>query len=311
VEAVVRSGLPLHKPVLVAGTVLEEPGGEIGVRELVEGDGLRPDWAIVGACSGLDVYIGHRGVVNVRITTLGTSVHASTPEQGVSALESMAQVILASERWRRELPADPVLGPSVLTMNHLTVVPNATNVRPERCVAVANVRNVPALAPDDVVAFVDRRLSDLAADPRFRYEVSLARRQVTTWLGAVAESRRCMQGALIAPDHPLVAAMRGRPLRPRRRARPGLLDRRHRRRLPLLQRRCPLSWLRPRRPTGRHHQHRPRPRGRPPGCRAVLRRRHRHPLRGATERLKAADAARAAFPTPRGDWRSLAAPPRH
>jgi acetylornithine deacetylase/succinyl-diaminopimelate desuccinylase-like protein len=170
VEAVVDSRLPLHKPLLVAGTVLEEPGGEIGVRELVEGDGLRPDCAIVGECSDLDVYLGHRGIVNVRITTLGASVHASTPEQGVSALESMAKVILAAERWRGELPADAVLGPSVLTINHLTVVPNATNVLPERCVAVADVRNVPALAPDDVVAFVDRRLGEMVApDPRVLY----------------------------------------------------------------------------------------------------------------------------------------------
>jgi putative selenium metabolism hydrolase len=209
VEAVIRAGVSLQKPVLVAGTVLEEPGGEIGVRELVEGDGLRPDWAIVGECSSLDVYLGHRGIVNVRITTLGTSVHASTPELGVSALESMARVILAADTWRSELPADPVLGPSVLTINSLTVVPNATNVLPERCVAVADGRNVPALSPDEVVAFVDRRLAAMAAaDPRFRYEVSLARRQVTTWPGAVAESSGCIQGSLIAPDHPLVEAVR-------------------------------------------------------------------------------------------------------
>lgn len=72
-----RSLLPLRGTLVVAATVAEEAGGSPGVRALV-GQTLReldlaPDWAILGDPTGLGLYYGHDGWIEVDIQVQGAN----------------------------------------------------------------------------------------------------------------------------------------------------------------------------------------------------------------------------------------------
>lgn len=66
-----RSLLPLRGNLIVAATVAEENGASVGVRALLEktlpGLGLKPDYAILGEPTGMGLYYGHDGWVEVDI----------------------------------------------------------------------------------------------------------------------------------------------------------------------------------------------------------------------------------------------------
>jgi acetylornithine deacetylase/succinyl-diaminopimelate desuccinylase-like protein len=66
-----RSLLPLRGNLVVAATVAEENGASVGVRGLLDKTlpnmGLKPDYAILGEPTGLGLYYGHDGWVEVDI----------------------------------------------------------------------------------------------------------------------------------------------------------------------------------------------------------------------------------------------------
>jgi len=72
-----RSLLPLNGNLVVAATVAEENGCGIGVRELLEKTlpelGLEPTYAILGEPTGLGLYYGHDGWIEVDIRVEGAN----------------------------------------------------------------------------------------------------------------------------------------------------------------------------------------------------------------------------------------------
>lgn len=72
-----RSQLPLRGNVIVAATVAEENGCSIGMRALLERTlpslNLKPSFAILGEPTGLGLYYGHDGWIEVNIKVEGTN----------------------------------------------------------------------------------------------------------------------------------------------------------------------------------------------------------------------------------------------
>ncbi len=76
-ELLKRSLLPLDGNVVVATTVAEENGRSVGVRALMETTlpelGLKPDFAILGEPTGLSLYYGHDGWVELDVIVEGAN----------------------------------------------------------------------------------------------------------------------------------------------------------------------------------------------------------------------------------------------
>jgi len=70
-----RCLFPLKGNLIVAATVAEENGRSVGVRELIERTipslGMRPDYAILGDPTGLGIYYGHDGWMEMEIQVKG------------------------------------------------------------------------------------------------------------------------------------------------------------------------------------------------------------------------------------------------
>jgi acetylornithine deacetylase/succinyl-diaminopimelate desuccinylase len=80
------------------GVVGEETGG-VGTRFLVK-NGFRPDFAIVGEPTNLNLVTSHKGVEQLEIRVRGKSAHASMPDHGVNAITAMSDFI---QRLDKEL----------------------------------------------------------------------------------------------------------------------------------------------------------------------------------------------------------------
>lgn len=139
--------------VLVAAAE-EEVGGQLGTRWMAD-NGHMPDcdFIIVGEQTGNKVAVAHKGVMRATVRTTGRSVHATNPDRGINAITAMSRVVLALDRYHRELSerVHPVVG--VPTCNVGVIAGGSTaNAVPDSCVIKLDRRMIPREKPEDVQA---------------------------------------------------------------------------------------------------------------------------------------------------------------
>jgi putative selenium metabolism hydrolase len=125
--------VPLHGDLYLAGVVQEEPCEGLGVRVLIEEEGLRPDYVLIGEATSLQLSRGQRGRMEVKVTAHGRSCHASAPERGENAIYSAARLIFGIEMISSQLPDDRFLGPGTLAVTHIENTSCSRNAVPDTC----------------------------------------------------------------------------------------------------------------------------------------------------------------------------------
>jgi putative selenium metabolism hydrolase len=127
---------------------MEEWCDGIGPNAFVEADPkVRPDFVVIGEPTKMNVYRGHKGRIELKITASGRSAHAAVHFLGDNAVYKMASIInLIREldrRFRFGMGSHPVLGhPSiaitdaVARTNSLNAVPNQFTIYIDRRITI-------------------------------------------------------------------------------------------------------------------------------------------------------------------------------
>jgi putative selenium metabolism hydrolase len=186
--------------VVVAAVVQEEPTEGMAMRVLVNEEGLRPDWVILGEPTNLQLARGHRGRMELRVTVQGRGAHASAPERGENALSAAARLIFGLEMLSANLMSDPVLGKATLAVTGLTTVASSRNAIPERCDLVIDRR----LTLGETAT---RALAEIEAVIRregLRATVSINTYTSTSYTGYPTEGLDLYPAWLLPENHPLL-----------------------------------------------------------------------------------------------------------
>jgi acetylornithine deacetylase/succinyl-diaminopimelate desuccinylase family protein len=85
-------GVNLKSDLYFIGVVGEETGG-VGTNYLIK-KGFRPDFAVIGEPTNLNICTSHKGDFELCITIKGKSAHGSIPERGANAILAMAEFIV-------------------------------------------------------------------------------------------------------------------------------------------------------------------------------------------------------------------------
>ncbi|MBI3892409.1 MAG: M20/M25/M40 family metallo-hydrolase [Candidatus Wallbacteria bacterium] len=137
--AFLHAPLPRRGRLLFAATCDEETGGE-GMEKLV-GSLPRPDAALVGEPTAMQVCSAQKGLVKLEVVARGRAGHASRPWEGVNAIERAAEDVLAVQGL--EFPEeDPLLGRATLAV---TMIAGGvrSNVIPPECRVTVDGRSTP------------------------------------------------------------------------------------------------------------------------------------------------------------------------
>jgi putative selenium metabolism hydrolase len=122
---------------------MEEWCDGIAPNTFVEVDpGIRPDFVVIGEPTKMQVYRGHKGRVELKVTSSGKSAHAASHHLGDSALYKMLSVISGIRDLDAHLHTDPFLGKGTIMV---------TDTR----ISTASINAV----PDGFTVFIDRRLT--------------------------------------------------------------------------------------------------------------------------------------------------------
>jgi putative selenium metabolism hydrolase len=119
--AKIINDLDLHGDytLLVTGTVQEEDCDGLCWQYLIEQGKIKPEFVVITEPTSLNIYRGHRGRMEIKVSVPGISCHGSAPERGDNAIFKMAPILLELQELHKHLKHDPFLGKGSLTVSEI------------------------------------------------------------------------------------------------------------------------------------------------------------------------------------------------
>jgi len=122
---------------------MEEECDGIAPNSFVEVDPkVKPDFVVIGEPTKLQVYRGHKGRLEMKVTSKGRSAHAASNHLGDNAIYKLLPVIAGIRDLEPQLGDHPFLGHGKITVSDMLVQTPSINA-----------------VPDEAVIFIDRRMT--------------------------------------------------------------------------------------------------------------------------------------------------------
>lgn len=103
--------------ILFVGSVMEEDCDGLCWNYIIEEEKIKPDFVISTEPTNLNIYRGHRGRMEIRVSFSGISAHGSAPERGENAIYKASKCALEVEKLHEQLAYDEFLGKGSVTIS--------------------------------------------------------------------------------------------------------------------------------------------------------------------------------------------------
>jgi putative selenium metabolism hydrolase len=203
VKALVDAGVELNGNLYVVGIVQEEPCEGFAMRVLVEEEGVRPDYVVLGEPSNLQVRVGHRGRIEMQVKVWGKSAHASAPSLGSNAVHNAARLIFGIELLAPRLATDPFLGQGTVAVTEIESHAASRNALPDVCNFYIDRRLTLGETERKALAEIQSIINTEEMDA----EVTVSEYQAASYNGYQCRARNAFPAWVMAEDHPLVQAL--------------------------------------------------------------------------------------------------------
>jgi putative selenium metabolism hydrolase len=200
VKALLDAGVELAGNLYVVGVVQEEPCEGLAMRVLVEEEGLRPDYVLLGEPSNLHVRVGHRGRLEMQVSVQGKAAHASSPSLGSNAIHNAARLIFGIELLASRLGTDPFLGQGTLAVTEIDSQAASRNALPDCCSFVIDRRLTLGETERRAVAEVQSLISTEEVEAR----VEVTQYQARSYTGYECRARNAFPAWVMPEDDHLV-----------------------------------------------------------------------------------------------------------
>lgn len=202
-RALLDAGVELNGTLYVVGIVQEEPCEGFGMRVLVEEEGVRPDFVVLGEPSNLQVRVGHRGRIEMQVKVWGKAAHASSPSLGTNAIHNAAKLIFGIELLAPRLATDPFLGQGTIAVTEIESHAASRNALPDVCSFYIDRRLTLGETERKALAEIQGIINTEEMDA----EVTVSEYVAASYTGYQCRARNAFPAWVMAEDHPLVQAL--------------------------------------------------------------------------------------------------------
>jgi putative selenium metabolism hydrolase len=184
----------------VVGTVMEESCDGLALQHVLTEsiDGIHG--VVLGEATGGMVYRGHRGRMEIMVTTKGVSAHASAPERGENAIAAMAPLITEIDELDARLAVDDFLGKGTVAVTKIECETPSLNAIPDACTIYLDRRLT--TGEDRASALAEVGSLPSAANAT----VEVLGYSEPTYTGFVPSTEKYFPTWVLEEDHPLVRA---------------------------------------------------------------------------------------------------------
>ncbi len=201
-KALVDAGVELAGELYVVGVVQEEPCEGLAVRVLIEEEGLRPDFVVLAEPSNLQVRVGHRGRLEMRVEVRGRAAHASSPELGENAVQNAARLVFGLELLAPRLATDPFLGQGTLAVTQIESEAASRNAVPDCCTFYIDRRLTLGETERKALAEVEHIINVEEVDA----DLTIPEYRAVSYTGYDCRAKSSFPAWVMAEDHALVQA---------------------------------------------------------------------------------------------------------
>ncbi|MFO7815670.1 MAG: YgeY family selenium metabolism-linked hydrolase [Halanaerobiales bacterium] len=192
-------GLEDDYTLLITGTVQEEDCDGLCWHYMIEEEEIRPEFVVITEPSSCNIYRGHRGRMEIKVTTHGVSCHGSAPERGENAIYKMAPIINELKALNENLKYDEFLGKGTLAVSEIFFS------SPSRC-AVADGCSISIdrrLTAGETWGFALQQIRNLPAVKEAEAEVEMYEYERPSYTGLTYPIESYYPTWVIEEDHPL------------------------------------------------------------------------------------------------------------
>ncbi len=193
----------LNGRLVLAFVVQEEPCEGLAIRYIIEEDGIRPDYVLLGEPTNLQISRGQRGRVMFKIEVEGQSSHGSQPALGHNAVYAAARLVFAVQLLAGELPHDPFLGPGTIAVTAIESRGASLNAIPDLCKVYVDRR----LTLGETVMSAQAQLESLISREDIPASVQITTYDEPSYTGLVRAAREAHPAWVLDRAHPLVMAL--------------------------------------------------------------------------------------------------------
>ncbi len=167
----------LNGRVLFAATAGEETDS-CGVKRFIEqyqSQIKKPVGTIIAEPTGMKILRAHRGILWLKVETLGKTAHGSTPQAGINAILKMNALVNRLGSWKIPHQPHPLLGGCSMSINRITGG-SATNIVPDTCSIEIDIRTLPGQDHSVIIDDLQNLCDNLGkTDPDFKTQISIIR----------------------------------------------------------------------------------------------------------------------------------------
>lgn len=184
---------------------MEEWCDGLSSRVLIEDEGIRPDYVVIGEPTKMQVYRGHKGRVEIKVTAKGKSAHAASNELGDNAIYKLLPIIDAISKLEPDLGDDPFLGHGKITVTDMVVETPSINAVPNRATIYIDRRLTFGEEPEREIERI-RELIPAGNRDAGDVTVELLRYDDPSYTGYVKVVDKIYPAWVVPEDHPLIQA---------------------------------------------------------------------------------------------------------
>ncbi len=183
---------------------MEEWCDGIAANTFVEVDPkVRPDFVVIGEPTKMNVYRGHKGRLELKVTAKGRSAHAASNHLGDNAVYKLLPVIAGIRDMEPSLGDHPFLGHGKITLSDLKVQTPSINAVPDEAVIFIDRRMTFGETKEQVLAQINALIPEKDKDSIKVEELFYAEPSYT---GFVFPVDKYFPAWAVEEDHPLVQA---------------------------------------------------------------------------------------------------------
>ena len=192
-------GLTGEYTLWVTGTVQEEDCDGLCWQYLLKEKILTPEMVIITEPTNLNIYRGHRGRMEIGVTTKGVSCHGSAPERGVNAVYMMAKVCNEIEKLNTRLTDDKFLGKGTVTVSYIDCKTPSLCAVPDRAFIHLDRRLTKGETKDSAVAEVKDAIKRAGVEA----DVEVLKYAVPSYTNFTYETEKYFPTWVLEEDHVL------------------------------------------------------------------------------------------------------------
>jgi putative selenium metabolism hydrolase len=186
----------------ITGTVQEEDCDGLCWQYLIREKILLPEIVVITEPTNLNIYRGHRGRMEIGVTTRGRSCHGSAPERGVNAVYRMARIVKEIEDLNERLQDDAFLGKGTVAVSYIECTTPSLCAVPDRAYIHLDRRLTRGETKESAIAEVKGAIRRAGEEA----DVEVLKYRVPSYTGLVYETEKYYPTWVLEENHVLCRA---------------------------------------------------------------------------------------------------------